>query len=750
MDNSYLDLEETFKVIEEAMDSPAANADQLISAMNRQLKKRGKEKETAFAIKNHPEPEKLLQQLSASFAQPAIPGQRPAGKAAGSAVIPLKKPGKLPEEFRWLKPKDNHTQQVRDIVNDLLGPGKSRQEGLVEALYTAAYEPENDPAGFQSEPYFILPVDLYRKMKTLYHNYRPQDMLVYGTYIISAQSALGCLGFAGGQGAAQRARTLRSRLHGISIMMIPATMALAVMEPYSLTDQEKRSMAVGTASRFIRQLGLDLLYKDTRSFEPDTVLREKIIDLYKTIREDTTLHTRIVFPAEYTSFPGPWIPEVTEQEYEFIIALGWCFAASGRDKIRSKLISIISRCVFDMPPGSLKRISRSVFETLESGSRNGQLNHILAAHCVLECLGESFWLAITSPYVACIRYLCDHIWLDMEVAQARQAHTAQTADEESEAQEDDPNADDSSQNPAETLEDDDDGEEDNIPEDKMAQPSTLADLDVEILLQQISASIQKLPDEPDLDMQLMAARNSVQLLTADIERLTCRLNAFEHRIPEYDTKSSLKENRRLLAENASLMQKTEDLRKELEDLKARRKADKERYIERGHKETQNILYPELITLRRQLTEEQNKHAAFLQDQKELAQLRELIFNDQAENESTLETMQEGLTPAEEEEIRSFFAQNKVVFAGGHIRQSRELEQKYDRFTAAETPTFPPEAVNSADLVIVFAHWISHTTYYKVTNIARRRNIPLEYVNSRNMSVSERELLAIIRKVRAAV
>lgn len=128
----------------------------------------------------------------------------------------------------------------------------------------------------------------------------------------------------------------------------------------------------------------------------------------------------------------------------------------------------------------------------------------------------------------------------MEVAQARQAHTAQTADEESEAQEDDPNADDSSQNPAETLEDDDDGEEDNIPEDKMAQPSTLADLDVEILLQQISASIQKLPDEPDLDMQLMAARNSVQLLTADIERLTCRLNAFEHRIPEYDTKSSLK------------------------------------------------------------------------------------------------------------------------------------------------------------------------------------------------------------------
>ncbi len=166
-------------------------------------------------------------------------------------------------------------------------------------------------------------------MKTLYHSYRPQDMLVYGTYIISAQSALGCLGFAGGQGAVQRARTLRSRLHGISIMMIPATMALAVMEPYSLTDQEKRSMAVGTASRFIRQLGLDLLYKDTRSFEPDTVLREKIIDLYKTIREDTTLHTRIVFPAEYTSFPDPWIPEVTEQEYEFIIALGWCFAASG-------------------------------------------------------------------------------------------------------------------------------------------------------------------------------------------------------------------------------------------------------------------------------------------------------------------------------------------------------------------------------------------------------------------------------------
>lgn len=41
--------------------------------------------------------------------------------------------------------------------------------------------------------------------------------------------------------------------------------------------------------------------------------------------------------------------------------------------------------------------------------------------------------------------------------------------------------------------------------------------------------------------------------------------------------------------------------------------------------------------------------------------------------------------------------------------------------------------------MVFAHWISHTTYCKVTGIAKRRDIPVEYINSRNLSISEREL-----------
>ncbi|WP_286079004.1 hypothetical protein [Faecalibaculum rodentium] len=52
---------------------------------------------------------------------------------------------------------------------------------------------------------------------------------------------------------------------------------------------------------------------------------------------------------------------------------------------------------------------------------------------------------------------------------------------------------------------------------------------------------------------------------------------------------------------------------------------------------------------------------------------------------------------------------------------------------------------NASLIMVFAHWISHTTYCKVTGIAKRRDIPVEYINSRNRSISERELPEIVRR-----
>lgn len=52
---------------------------------------------------------------------------------------------------------------------------------------------------------------------------------------------------------------------------------------------------------------------------------------------------------------------------------------------------------------------------------------------------------------------------------------------------------------------------------------------------------------------------------------------------------------------------------------------------------------------------------------------------------------------------------------------------------------------NASLIMVFVHWISHTTYYKVTGIAKRRDIPVEYINSRNLSISERELPEIVRR-----
>ncbi len=395
-----------------------------------------------------------------------------------------------------------------------------------------------------------------------------------------------------------------------------------------------------------------------------------------------------------------------------------------------------------MPPGSLKRISNRVFEMIDENS-DPALTHLLAAHFVLESLTEGFWLAATSPYAAYIHYLTDKVWFDLEFFRPR-------PNEEQES-EDKPDLEEQSEQDTLTTEQArfgvtgvDDGVLESLGVGFMIDPETLLSSNpAEGVMHLIDEACKT--TESSESVKLRTCEKVIGLLFSEIRHQNRRLDAWERQMPDVETKNSRKENKKLTSENEKIKNELDSLTTELSELKDSYQKDCEKNFFKGQKQTQSILYPELVNLRKELEEERKKHASLLSDQKELIQLRELIFNDQADSEESQRNEMEPLTAAEEDEIREFIDKNKLVFVGGHIRQNRDFEQKYGHITIADTPTFPPEAVANADLLVVFAHWVSHTTYYKAAGIAKRRGTPVEYINTRNTQYSERELLDIIRK-----
>lgn len=596
-----------------------------------------------------------------------------------------------------------------------------------------------------SNPDCLLPAKTYHLVRNLYRQYRPGNRLSYATYLLSVQAGFGCFGPRGASAAIGMVQELLKELKGASITLVPVMCAASEPAASCMEPEKGQHMLNTIVSRFIRQLALDLLYKDKETYRVNTALEKEILRIWQSVQDDPPQNLSNIFPVTQTSTGDSFIPHVTHGEYIFTVALGTCLAASGKNKVRTKLIHALSQTVFGIPPGSLKRISGRVFEMIDEDPVPASLTHCLAAHFLLEFLTEGFWLAATSPYAACVHYLTDRVWMDVGT-------------EKTENQEDTPDDARRQNLPGPGPE----TEQYNLTSERImagmgeADNGVLESLGVtfvmdqeDLFLQQAGTDLLRLigqagePAEESDGEQVWC--KAALLLASEVHRLNCRLDAFSHRMPDVATKSSRKENKKLMLENEMLQSTVDSLQKELADCRASHQADCEKHFARGQKQTQSILYPELASLRKELKAQEEKNASLVADQRELIQLRELIFNDQADCAEPAGPEQDVLTEAEEQEIRTFLENNKVVFIGGHIRQNRDFAKKYGNITLAESPTFPPEAAANARLIIVFANWVSHTTYYKAAGIARRRGIPVEYINARNMGYSERELLNIIRK-----
>lgn len=669
-----------------------------------------------------------------------------------------KTPGQRQQTYeaasRMKKELDGVAGQYRDIIDSEF-PDEDTEMSRVEMLYMMAFIGTTE-AEKCADPQYLLPNRIYHQIKNYYRTFRPQETLPFATYLTSAQSALGCFGPWGAETSIRLVNHLLKKLKAARVTLVPTMAVMSNPEIKDVENEECQHVLDRITVRFIRQLALDLLYLNNETFKPDKELQDRILDIYVGIVDDPSLDISDVFPVVYASSKEPLIRSVTHVEYVFTVALGSCIAASAKDKVRSKLISAISQSVFKMPPGSLKRISKTVFEMIDKNEDPASLNRYLAAYFLLEALSEGIWLAATSPYAAYIRYLIDRVWFDIELSDIQEDGIPS---DENEAQETDETTDTEHAGSGLTSTDTASSElaiYSSTTSDTGALESLSADflmeMDASILFRDRSTTgmnsfIERaceVTGESD-SVKLETYRKSTDLLISKIRSLNSRLDAYRHMMPDVETRSTARENKKVTSENEKIRNELESLSTELSELKDRYQKDCENNFSKGQKQTQSILYPELARLRKELEEERKRNTSLLSDQKELVQLRELIFNDKADSEESQRKEIEPLTAAEEDEIREFISKNKLVFVGGHIRQNRDFEQKYGHIFIADSPTFPPEAVANADLLIVFAHWVSHTTYYKATGIAKRRGTPVEYINTRNTQYSERKLLDIIRK-----
>lgn len=108
-----------------------------------------------------------------------------------------------------------------------------------------------------------------------------------------------------------------------------------------------------------------------------------------------------------------------------------------------------------------------------------------------------------------------------------------------------------------------------------------------------------------------------------------------------------------------------------------------------------------------------------QEHRELADLRELVFNQQ-------ENMYEDATVVEN--IRfPCETKHRIVVFGGHESWAREIKPKLPDVRFVDRETLPnSEMIRKADVVWIQTNALAHKHFYKIIDVVRKYNIPLRY------------------------
>lgn len=165
------------------------------------------------------------------------------------------------------------------------------------------------------------------------------------------------------------------------------------------------------------------------------------------------------------------------------------------------------------------------------------------------------------------------------------------------------------------------------------------------------------------------------------------------------------------------------------------KIDTEAELEKARKEIKN-LRKALSEVSHEANEERTKYEHELkslrQEHRELADLREIVFN-----------REQGEQDDKESKTIDFpySLQKRTVIFGGHESFLKTLRQLIPdaKYIDVDNYSFSPDIVRNADVVWVQNNYISHSQYGKILNITRHYGIQLRYFTYASAEKSARQL-----------
>lgn len=134
---------------------------------------------------------------------------------------------------------------------------------------------------------------------------------------------------------------------------------------------------------------------------------------------------------------------------------------------------------------------------------------------------------------------------------------------------------------------------------------------------------------------------------------------------------------------------------------------------------------------------EREHEIAVLEHRELADLRELVFN-----------QQEGTYEEEATEQISFpcSTQHRIVVFGGHDSWAREIKPKLPDVRFIDREAQPnAEMIRKADVVWIQKNCIGHKHFYKIIDEVRKHSIPVRYFTYASATKCAEQLVLEDRK-----
>ena len=166
--------------------------------------------------------------------------------------------------------------------------------------------------------------------------------------------------------------------------------------------------------------------------------------------------------------------------------------------------------------------------------------------------------------------------------------------------------------------------------------------------------------------------------------------------------------------------------------------EENRLLQQEIKRLKKALYEAGRTVSDEKKRIEQERLAAEQEHKELADLRELVFNQQ-ENLYEDEAVSESIRfPCE--------TKHRIVVFGGHESWAREIKPKLPDVRFVDREALPnAEMIRKADVVWIQTNALAHKHFYKIIDEVRKYHIPLRYFTYASAAKCAEQLVLEDRK-----